>query len=351
MRLAGARGEHRDGPVGPLRQRVHCSGAGGRPRAPAGGCAFSSCSSVDFVDRVGADVAVDAGVDRAVGLAGAAGDRGDQRVALRAQPLAALERASPARRGRRRGRRRERRERGRAAGGAGSANSCSASPGCVVCSTSSSRRALDHSARNASPGLAALAALGHLLARRPSVQRVVALLLDLHRELLQPRVGRQEDVAHLILRRRRAADEAPDDLAEEQLGARGRGVDADAQARDVDALGDHQHRDEPRRRRPPRTARSARTRPPRRSGRSGRSPVIRASRSASFSACSLSIATTSPPASGCSPARSRRSSASRVAQDVGDPVAVGVERGAQAPRGLRGRAGRRRSPRGARGRR
>ena len=31
---------------------------------------------------------------------------------------------------------------------------------------------------------------------------------------------------------------------------------------------------------------------------SGRSPVMRASRSASFSACSLSIATTSPPASG-----------------------------------------------------
>ena len=40
---------------------------------------------------------------------------------------------------------------------------------------------------------------------------------------------------------------------------------------------------------------------------SGRSPVIRASRAASFSACSLSIATTSPPASGCSPARSSRS--------------------------------------------
>ena len=54
---------------------------------------------------------------------------------------------------------------GETAGGAGSANSCSASPGCVVCSTSSSRRALDHSARNGLARLAALAALGDRLAR------------------------------------------------------------------------------------------------------------------------------------------------------------------------------------------
>ena len=52
-------------------------------------------------------------------------------------------------------------------------------------------------------------------------------------------------MAHLLLRRGRAADEAADDLAEEQLGARGGRVHADAQPRDVDALGDHQHRDEP----------------------------------------------------------------------------------------------------------
>ena len=45
-----------------------------------------------LVDRRGADVAVDAGVDRAVRLAGAAGDRGDQRVTLGAQALAPLER-------------------------------------------------------------------------------------------------------------------------------------------------------------------------------------------------------------------------------------------------------------------
>ena len=69
---------------------------------------------------------------------------------------------------------------------------------------------------------------------------------------------------------------------------------------------------------------------------SGRSPVIRASRSASFSACSLSIATTSPPASGWSPARRPRSSLVGVAQDVGDPVAVRVQRGPQPPRGLGG---------------
>ena len=79
-------------------------------------------------------------------------------------------------------------------------------------------------------------------------ERVVALLLDLDRELLQLRVRRQEDVRHLVLRRRRAADEAPDHLPEEELGARGGRVHADAQARDVDALGDHQHRHEPRRR-------------------------------------------------------------------------------------------------------
>jgi hypothetical protein len=48
-----------------------------------------------------------------------------------------------------------------------------------------------------------------------------------------------------MLGRRRAADEATDHLAEEQLGARARRVHADAQARDVDALGDHQHRHEP----------------------------------------------------------------------------------------------------------
>ena len=42
---------------------------------------------------------------------------------------------------------------------------------------------------------------------------------------------------------------------------------------------------------------------------SGRSPATRASRAASRSACSLSIATTSPPASGCAPARSDDSSA------------------------------------------
>ena len=122
-----------------------------RASAPAGGWRRSSCSSVAVLDRARADVAVDAGVEAAVRLAGAAGRRGDQRVALRAQALAALERRLAARRACGGGG--ERGERGRRTG---SANSCSASPGCVVCSTSSSRRALDHSAWKASPGSAAL---------------------------------------------------------------------------------------------------------------------------------------------------------------------------------------------------
>src|SRR3954447_20546269 len=66
-------------------------------------------------------LAVDAPVDRAVGLARAAGDRGDQRASLVAQPLAALV-GRLAGRPRRRGggrRRREGGERGRRRGGLG----------------------------------------------------------------------------------------------------------------------------------------------------------------------------------------------------------------------------------------
>ena len=70
---------------------------------------------------------------------------------------------------------------------------------------------------------------------------------------------------------------------------------------------------------------------------SGRSPVIRASRSASFSACSLSIAIDEPAGVGMVAGAQRRSArACGVAQHVGDPVAVGVQRGAQPPRGLGG---------------
>ena len=55
------------------------------------------------------------------------------------------------------------------------------------------------------------------------------------------------------------------------------------------------------------------------------------------SACSLSAAITRPPASGCSPARSSRQPHVGVAQHLGHPVAVGVQRGAQPPRRLGGR--------------
>ena len=119
-------------PVGPLRERVHAARL-----AAARGLALEQAVRLlelvvgRLVDRRRADVAVDARVDRAVRLAGAARDRGHERVALRAQALAPLEAVSPsglerraAARGRReRGQRRRRRR-------AGSANSCSASPGC-----------------------------------------------------------------------------------------------------------------------------------------------------------------------------------------------------------------------------
>ena len=135
----------------------------------------------------------------------------------------------------------------RAGDGAGAPNSCSASPGWVVWSISASPCALDHSARNGSPGSERTRSAGSSSGspRRLERERVRALLLHLAREPAQGRVGGHEEVAHLAARPRRAADEAADDLAEEELRARARGVDADAQARDVDALGDHQDGHEP----------------------------------------------------------------------------------------------------------
>ena len=69
---------------------------------------------------------------------------------------------------------------------------------------------------------------------------------------------------------------------------------------------------------------------------SGRSPVIRASRSASFSACSLSIATTSPPASGMV-ARAQidaaRSSASRSTWVIQSPSGSSAVRSRRAASG------------------
>ncbi len=66
------------------------------------------------------------------------------------------------------------------------------------------------------------------------------------RHAAQQPVGGEEEPARLGGSRPRArAHEAPDDLAEHQRRLGRRRVDADAQARDVDALGDHVHRDDP----------------------------------------------------------------------------------------------------------
>ena len=200
-------------------------------------------------------------------------------------------------------------------------------------------------------GLAPLAALGDRLALGLEDQRVVALLLDLDRELLQPRVGRQEDVRHLHLGRRRAADEAPDHLAEEELGARGGRVDADAQARDVDALGDHQHRDQPRRR-AGREARDPR-RGVRRVGVHDVRPLAGDPRQPVGELLRVLLVDRDdqPARVGVIAGADRAQLLVGVAQDVGDPVALRVQRRPQPPRGLRARAARRRSPPAGRARR
>ena len=160
--------------------------------------AFSSCSSVALVDGHRADLAVDARVDARCGSPVRRAISGHQRVALRAQALAPLEGGLRLRRGAAAADGRERGQRGRDRRRGGSANSCSASPGCVVCSTSSSRRALDHSARNglARPRRARRARRP----RSPAGSKTSAWLRSssiCDREPLQARVRRQEDVAHL----------------------------------------------------------------------------------------------------------------------------------------------------------
>ena len=70
---------------------------------------------------------------------------------------------------------------------------------------------------------------------------------------------------------------------------------------------------------------------------SGRSPVIRARRSASVSACSLSIATTRRAGVRMRARAQLPQLVVGIAQDVRDPVAVRVERGPQPPCGLGGR--------------
>ena len=189
---------------------------------------------------------------------------------------------------------------------------------------------------SASAASARSRSLGHRLARRLLPQRVVALLLDLGGERLQPRVGGEEEVAHLLARRRRAADEAPDDLAEEQLRARGRRVDADAQARDVDALGDHQHRHEPAARARRRSARSAPRRPA--SSEVTISGALAADPRQPLGEPLRVLLVDrhhEPAGLGVRRRRAGRSAAASASRSTcGDPVALGVERRAQPPGGL-----------------
>ena len=185
-------------------------------------------------------------------------------------------------------------------------------------------------------GLAALALGDDRLALGLEHERVVALLLDPGGELLEPRVRGQEEVRHLraVAPAGGAADEAPDDLAEEQLGARGRRVDADAQPRDVDALGDHQHGHEPRA-----GARGEAGDARRGVGRVGghdRGPLAGDAGEARGEPLGVVLVDRHHEAAGVGVGAGAQvgQAGVRVAQHVGDPVAVGVERRAQPARGL-----------------
>ena len=131
------------------------------------------------------------------------------------------------------------------------------------------------------------------------------------------------------------ADEAADDLAEDHRRLRRGRVDADPQPRDVDALGDHVHGDDPAALGRRRSVRS-RSWAPESWCRTtvGDSPAISASAPATTRAWSLSAATTRPPASVCPSAR------------TAGQLLVGL---AQDPRQALGRA-RSRSPSGSGGR-
>jgi hypothetical protein len=74
---------------------------------------------------------------------------------------------------------------------------------------------------------------------------VAQLALDLAGVGAQDRVGGQEEPAAVHRAAGDRAHEAPHDLAEDERRLGRRGVDADAQARDVDALTDHVDGDEP----------------------------------------------------------------------------------------------------------
>src|SRR4051794_7650275 len=148
-------------------------------------------------DRGGARLAVDAGVDGAVRLAGPAGDRGDERAPLVAQALAALvgrlARGARGRGGgRRRGEGRKRRGRGRGVGEELQRVARRGRLQHVVVAPRARRQGAERLRR-----LRALPLLGHRLALRLLRERVIALLLHLRRKLLESRVGGEEEVAHL----------------------------------------------------------------------------------------------------------------------------------------------------------
>jgi hypothetical protein len=72
-----------------------------------------------------------------------------------------------------------------------------------------------------------------------------ALLGDGRGEAAEAEVVGDEDVGGLALERARPSHQAADGLAEEEIGDGVGRVDADAQAGDVDTLGDHANGDDP----------------------------------------------------------------------------------------------------------
>ena len=224
-------------------------------------------------------------------------------------------------------------------GGGSAANSDMVSPGWVVWSVKASPCALDDSARNASPGSLRTRSGGSSSSGSPDGSSVSAWRRSssiwVASRCSAGSAGRKH-VAHLLLRRRRAADEAADDLAEEQLGPRARRVDADPQPRDVDALGHHQDRDEP----GPGPVREAGD--PRggvrRVARHDLGPLAGDPLEPGGERLRVLLVGGDHEAAGVRMVAGADALQSQhgVAQDVGDPVAVGVERGAQAAGGLRG---------------
>ena len=272
-----------------------------------------------------AGLAVDARVDRAVRLARPARHGGDERAALLAQPLAALValarprrdaaarpwsvKAASAAAAARARRRRTAAARRRAA---------------VVRRTSSSRRALDHSARNASAASARSPLLGDRLALRPAARaRGCAPPRSAPASRLSRGSRGEEEVASsgrrgVGVRRMKR----PTTWRKNSSVRARRRVDADAQPRDVDALGDHQHRHEP----APRAGGEARD-PRRGVGRVGGHDLRRARRRSAPAArraarrAPCRSPTTSPPASGARrrAGRSARASASRSTWAIQSP--------------------------------